>query len=220
MGKCFVGVVIVRETDKSDQAAKEKLSCPFDGIVIPEMELQTSPEKSIVETAVTDATGTDATLTETAIQPVKVAKQFEAGLFIGEVTAVNIKRGRNLYTVLYEDGDGEDMNDREYKEARALYEETKGISRKKVDTHTEIDEAEDEPLHSGGETEGSDFLPSDDELQQKRAKKRRKTLRSPEKEKEKTKRGKNSKEAEPKLRKRNKDIIDVDAVLQMDRRIT
>jgi hypothetical protein len=88
------------ETDKSDQAAKEKLSCPFDGLVIPETELQTSPEKSIVETAVTDATGTDATQTETAIQPVKVAKQFEAGLFIGEVTEVNIKRGRNVYTVL------------------------------------------------------------------------------------------------------------------------
>jgi hypothetical protein len=41
----------------------------------------------------------------------------------------------------------------------------------------QIDEAEDEPLHSGGETEGSDFVPSDDELLQKRAKKRRKTLR-------------------------------------------
>jgi hypothetical protein len=36
-------------------------------------------------------------------------------LFIGEVTAVNIKRGRNLYTVLYEDGAGEDMNDRDHK---------------------------------------------------------------------------------------------------------
>ncbi len=60
------------------------------------MELQTSPEKSIVETAVTE---TAATETETAIQPVKVAKQFVAGLFIGEVTAVNIKRGRNY--ILY-----------------------------------------------------------------------------------------------------------------------
>jgi hypothetical protein len=117
------------ETDKNDQAAKEKLSCPFDGLVIPETELQTSPEKPIVETAVTE---TAATETETAIQPVKVAKQFEAGLFIGEVTAVNIKRGRNLYTVLYEDGGGEDMNDREYKEARALYEDIKALVEKKL----------------------------------------------------------------------------------------
>ncbi len=35
---------------------------------------------------------------------------------------------------MYEDGDGEDMNDREYKEARELYEETKGLSSKKDET--------------------------------------------------------------------------------------
>jgi hypothetical protein len=34
---------------------------------------------------------------------------------------VNTERGRSLYTVLYEDGDGEDFNDRESKEARALF---------------------------------------------------------------------------------------------------
>ena len=45
------------------------------------------------------------------------------------------------------------------------------MSGKKVESQTEIDEAEDEPLHSGGETEGSDFVPSDDELLKKRAKK-------------------------------------------------
>ncbi len=59
-------------------------------------------------------------------------------MFIGEITAVNTKRSRSLYTVLYEDGDGEDMNDREYKEARELYEEIKGLSSKKVVTQTEL----------------------------------------------------------------------------------
>jgi hypothetical protein len=69
-------------------------------------------------------------------------------------------------------------------------------------------------LHSGGEIEGSDFLPSDDELQQKRAKKRRKTLRSPEKEKAKIVGRKKRKEAEPKGRKQKHTGIDVDAILK------
>jgi hypothetical protein len=174
------------ETEKSDGVGKPKVSCPFDGLIVPETELQNSPVKARVEgtetemtvteatateTTVTETTVTEATMTETVIQPVKVAKNFEAGLFIGEITAVSIKRGRNLYTVLYEDGDGEDMNDREYKEARALYEQTKGCSGKLVVNQTEIEEIDDEPLHSGGETEGSEFASSDDEHEKNRKKK-------------------------------------------------
>ncbi len=136
-------VQTMKETEKSDGVGKPKVSCPFDGLIVPETELQNSPvkvrvegtetemtvteatatETTVTETTVTETTVTEAAMTETVIQPVKVAKHFEAGLFIGEITAVSIKRGRNLYTVLYEDGDGEDMNDREYKEARALYEQ-------------------------------------------------------------------------------------------------
>jgi hypothetical protein len=62
------------ETDKNDQAAKEKVSCPFDGLVIPETELQESPDKA----------GKKETVTETCLG-MKVAKQFEAGLFTGEI---------------------------------------------------------------------------------------------------------------------------------------
>jgi hypothetical protein len=80
---------------------------------------------------------------------------------------------------------------------------------------TEVEETEDEPLHSGGETEGSDFLPSDDELEKIWAKKRRKILRSPQKEKEKPKRGKKSKEVETRVRKRKNAVIDVDAILKL-----
>jgi hypothetical protein len=142
-----------------------------------------------------------ASVSETIQQTVKVAKQFEAGLFIGEITAVNTKRGRNLYTVLYEDGDGEDMNDREYKEARDLYEKTQGVSRNTNEIEKEAKETEDEPLHSGGETEGSEFAPSDDEVHKIRRKTKRQKPKSPEKEKEKTKRRKTTKEVETKGRK-------------------
>ncbi len=105
------------------------------------------------------------------------------------------------------------MNDREYKEARELYEETKGLSGKKDET--KLDATDDEPLHSGGETEGSDFVPSDDELKKKGAKKRRKKLQSPQKEKKKTKGRTKSKEVETNGRKRKNDVIDVDEILRL-----
>jgi hypothetical protein len=75
----------------------------------------------------------DETVVETVVDQ-KVAKQFEAGLFIGEITGVTSTRGRNLYSILYEDGDGEDMHDRELKEARSLYKQTNGRSSNKVET--------------------------------------------------------------------------------------
>ena len=53
----------------------------------------------------TEARVTEEAVTNTVLERVKVAKHFEAGLFIGEITAVNTLRGRSLYTVLYEDGE-------------------------------------------------------------------------------------------------------------------
>jgi hypothetical protein len=47
-----------------------------------------------------------------------VAKQFEAGLFVGKVERIEKKRGRCLYNITYdEDGDGEDMDENEYEDA-------------------------------------------------------------------------------------------------------
>ncbi len=97
----------------------------------------------ITETEETIPTVIEATTIETVVQPVKVAKQFESGLFIGEITAVNTKRGRSLYTVLYEDGDGEDLNDREYKEARDLFEKTQGVSMNTTESEKETEETEE-----------------------------------------------------------------------------
>jgi hypothetical protein len=185
-------------------------------VLITETEDQVSEPVVIDEVpsvTVTKTTVTEATMTETVVQLVKVAKHFEAGLFIGEITAVSINRGRNLYTVLYEDSDGEDMNDREYKEARALYEQTQGVSGNTNETEKETEETKDEQLHSGGETEGSEFAPSDDEAHKIRRKTKRQKPKSPAKEKEKTKRRKTSKDVETKGRKQKNPGIDVEAIL-------
>ncbi len=50
-----------------------------------------------------------------------VMKQFEAGLFCGQVVTAIKKRGRFLYHVLYEDGDEEDFNDQELQDALELH---------------------------------------------------------------------------------------------------
>ncbi len=50
-----------------------------------------------------------------------VMKQFEAGLFCGQVVTAVKKRGKYLYHLVYEDGDEEDMNDQEFQEAYELY---------------------------------------------------------------------------------------------------
>jgi hypothetical protein len=97
------------------------------------------------------------TVSETVVG-MKVAKQFELGLFfVIEITAVTGKRGRCLYTVLYEDGDGEDMmmNNKEFKDARALFQKKKGKIAHIAQTLLDLDETEGDTLHSGGKRCGS-----------------------------------------------------------------
>ncbi len=132
----------------------------------------------------------------------KVAKQFEAGLFVGEVKAVTGKRGRCLYTILYEDGDGEDLNDKEYKQARALFLKKDDKMADIGDTNTETQDT----LQSGGETEGSEYALSDDDDDDAGHKKKRKRVRSPGKEKEKSKRRTIVKEVETKGRKKKNQL--------------
>jgi hypothetical protein len=49
-----------------------------------------------------------------------IMKQFEAGIFCGQVVTAEKKRGRFLYHVVYEDGDEEDLNDQEFEEGYEL----------------------------------------------------------------------------------------------------
>jgi hypothetical protein len=79
------------------------------------------------------------------------------------------------------------------------------------ETEKETEETEDEPLHSGGETEGSEFAPSDDEAHKIRRKTKRQKPKTPAKEKEKTKRRKTSEEEVE--TKQNNPGIDVEAIL-------
>ncbi len=92
-------------------------------------------------------------------------KKFEAGFFKGRVTSAFKKRGRFLYHILYEDGDAEDMNDKELNEAYAL------LKRQTVEEHVVQDKSEEDSENSGGETEGSDYAMSDEEERSRRKKK-------------------------------------------------
>jgi hypothetical protein len=121
-----------------------------------------------------------------------------------------------LYTVLHEDGDGEDLNEREFKEARVLYQDKDGKTAQKDTTQLDTEEVERDSGHSGGETKGSDFAPSEDELEKKRARKKHKTLRTPEKEKEKKNGRKQIKEAETIKKVGKQQVIDVDALLKSE----
>ena len=145
-----------------------------------------------------------------------ILKEFGEGLFKGNVTTAIKNRGRFLYHVVYEDGDEEDLNDREFREAYELFHKSGNEAVKTITEPNYLDDSQeihDEPLHSGGETEGSEFAPSDDEAHKIRRKTKRQKPKSLAKEKEKTKRRKTSKEVETKGRKQNNPGIDVEAIL-------
>jgi hypothetical protein len=103
---------------------------------------------------------------------VAVMKKFEAGMFAGKVESVTGKRGRFLYKVLYEDGDCEDMDDKEFQTVYLLF-----IN--KEEPLCEDGEDGDVELHlSGGETEGSNYALSDEEERQKKRKRTRRPKKS------------------------------------------
>jgi hypothetical protein len=56
------------------------------------------------------------------------------------------------------------------------------MTTKIVETQTKLEETEEDQLHSGGETEGSEFAASYDEHEKTRKKRKRKKMPSPEKE--------------------------------------
>ncbi len=50
-----------------------------------------------------------------------ILKQFETGVFKGTVMTATTQRGRYLYHIVYEDGDSEDLNDKELREGHEMY---------------------------------------------------------------------------------------------------
>jgi hypothetical protein len=140
-------------------------------------------------------------------------KQFDAGLFCGEVVSVTKNRGRFLYHVVYEDGDEEDMNDQEYREAYELNKIQTNKALKVSLTSMANEDSENDDDKSGGETEGSEYNGSED------------GATSPQKKRKRTKRDQYIKEKAKKVEKKNTKeedaingkkpvIIDVDALLK------
>ncbi len=114
-----------------------------------------------------------------------VLKQFDEGLFKGTVTDAKKQRARYLYHVVYEDGDSEDLNEKEFMKANneTAVDKDKG---KSVDF---VSDAEEE--HSGGETEGSEYGLSDEDDIRHSKKKRCTVQHSKLKEKDTNNRGNN-----------------------------
>jgi hypothetical protein len=101
-----------------------------------------------------------------------ILKQFETGVFKGTVMTATKLRGRYLYHIVYEDGDSEDLNDKELKAGHEMYNSQTEETFQSSSTTNLQDDIESETLHSGGETEESEYGMSDEEDNRVRKKKR------------------------------------------------
>jgi hypothetical protein len=141
-----------------------------------------------------------------------ILKKFETGLFKGTVTSATKQRGRFMYHVLYDDGDSEDMNDKELLEGHDMYNrQTETTFQTSTSFESDEDAASDHEK-SGIETEGSDYQDSYVEEQNKRNKKRKLAGGKPKVQlKSRSKKTKEKKETPKRTRKPA--VIDVEAIL-------
>ncbi len=72
-------------------------------------------------------------------------------------------RGRHLYHVVYEDGDSEDMNDKELLKGHEMYNRQTAKTFQTSASFDKEDEVGSENDKSGGDTEGSSYGDSDEE---------------------------------------------------------
>ena len=153
---------IVKDYDTSDED-----SIPFS---------QLQRKKTVtVETAATKKQIPQLQLGETCVGRM-VLKQFETGIFKGTVMTVTKQRGRYLYNVVYEDGDAEDMNDKELLEGHDMY-------NRQTDKTFQISDGVENDIKTDGESdvsegirysdhsEGSEYGDSNDEEQTRLKKK-------------------------------------------------
>ncbi len=102
-----------------------------------------------------------------------VLKQFDEGLFKGTVTGATKQRGRYLYHVVYEDGDSEDLNDKEFMKAYDMFKTNNAILVDKSKGKSEDIMSDIEEDKSGGDTEGSEYgLSEEDEVRHSEKKRR------------------------------------------------
>ncbi len=68
-----------------------------------------------------------------------------------------------MYHIVYEDGDSEDLNDKELKVGHEMYNTQTGETFQSSSITDGQDDIESEKFHSGGETEESEYGMSDEE---------------------------------------------------------
>jgi hypothetical protein len=102
-----------------------------------------------------------------------ILKEFGEGLFKGKVTTAMKMRGQFLYHVVYYDGDEENLNDQEFREAYDLFNKSGNEAVKTIIEHNYQDDSDNDNDKSGGEAEGSEYDMSEDEAGNRKRKKRR-----------------------------------------------
>ena len=105
-----------------------------------------------------------------------VVKEFAEGLFKGTFMKAIKTRVRYLYHVVYEDGDEEDLNDKEFRQAYDLCNQKISAPLESLVVDKSAKDSDNEIENSGGETEVSEYDYSDEERD--RNKKKRRTGRS------------------------------------------
>ena len=147
----------------------------------------------------------------------KIMKEFGEGIFEGSVTPAIKKRGRFLYHVVYEDGDEEDLNDKEFREGYELLHQTKNDTLKTVSEELAQEDSENDNEKSGGDTEGSEYDMSEDEDRKRKLKKRRtKPIKSLKEKAKNMGENNDSKEEDTPKRRHNKvtPAVDVQALIK------
>jgi hypothetical protein len=192
---------------------KEKAS-PFIVLIT---ETETETEEQVIATVEERIVVIDEVPTGESCIGQKILKEFGEGLFKGSVTTAIKKRGRFLYHVVYEDGDEEDLNDKEFREGYELLHQSNNDTLKTVSEELAQEDSDNDNDKSGGDTEGSEYDMSEDEDRQRKRKKRRtKPIKSLKEKAKNMGENNDSKEEDTPKRRHNKvtPAVDVQALIK------
>jgi hypothetical protein len=154
--------VLITETEEQKDSDNEEDNIPFSRL----QEMKTLTAKT---TSASTAQVPKLQFGESCVGHL-ILKQFQTGVFKGTVMTVTKLGGRYLYHVVYEDGDSEDMNDKELLEGHEMYNSQTNETFQTSDSLQNDKEVNSESDKSGGETEGSVYEDSDEEEKQNRKK--------------------------------------------------
>ncbi len=221
---CF-GVVwekYLEDEDKNGSVIPEQFQCPFAGLIIPETEEQQDAEISsdvtasqIIATEREETHGKQEMIVGEEFIGMSVAKKFDiAGkfeVFRGKVTEVNDRTAKETVILCcYENGDGEDLNESEFREACELFLSIE-------DNNDEMLGSDDGKEEYNSDIEISEYSVSDEEESFLPPAKKPRPKRNHNKEAERTPRRKKTKEAEghDDANKKQSKAIDVEALIHL-----